>query len=86
MPLLRGLGGGLGGGLGFGRDDYLVDVVVVQEHVGVLEVDKSVGTVVVQTAEAVGVRTFVAGKLNLVGRVTVLLAEALLLRGGALTL
>ena len=86
LPLLRGLGGGLGGGLGFGCDDHLVDVVVVEEHVGVLEVNQSVGTVVVQTAEAVSVRALVAGELNLVGRVSVLLAEALLLGRGALTL
>jgi hypothetical protein len=46
--------------LGFGRDDNLIDIIVVEDHVRVLEVNKGVGAVSIQAKIAVGVLAFIA--------------------------
>lgn len=46
--------------MGFGRDDNLIDIIVVEDHVRVLEVNKGVGAVSIQAKIAVGVLAFIA--------------------------
>lgn len=61
------------------RHDHLVDMVVIQNHVRVFEVNKRVGAVRIQTHVAVGVLALVAGENNLLCLVRFDLAAGLVL-------